>query len=163
MGKRRKPEPKPSPGMPTPERMRHGHVQRERRATEVGKGGDTIAAVERAPLVLDALYEEGALGQGDQAWVRHAAALWLHEAFHKAGLAENVTAEYEVKGRENKRRFEDARRWNEGAYLDTVKAMKGFGAVLTRVCCHDARPHHDDVAELRMALDALAEHRGISG
>lgn len=160
MGKRRKPEPKPSPGMPTPERMRHGLVQRELRATEAGRAGGTIAAVERAPLVLDALYDEGALGEGHEAVIRMLAGEWLHGVFHDNGLAEIVTAEYQTSGRENPGRHNDARDWNRGCYLDTMRAMKGFAAILVAVCCHNERP--PDNAELCIALDALAQHRGIS-
>ena len=151
--------------LPPTERFQHGMMERDRRGVEGRKIGEVSAAREKAPLVLDRLYWLGKLGpvDSDKTRVLRAAGEWLHDLYHKTGLGNGVSADYQARGLDASPGQSEAQMWNEKCYHETMRAVRPFDGLLSSLCCHNEEPRFDgDDALICRGLRKLAKHRGLT-
>jgi hypothetical protein len=136
------------------------------------EGGIVTAEALKKPdnCLLDRLLAGGYLRRGEerdseQARRRHEAGMWLREFyFEKALMGERSSGHYgEGRGGggfEFSDTIPESVAWNRKVIDDVLIEVPGhLGRILFQVCIHEERPK--SFPDLRRALDALADHRGM--
>ena len=114
----------------------------------------------RAVLVLiDELYERGALGAGKRAGRRHQAGVAFAGLHHRVHPSAGVAHYGSASGR---REMTDAEADWDSHLKRALWAMSADqGRVVCDVCARGVRPAKGEVGTLRAALDTLADHWGL--
>lgn len=106
--------------------------------------------------LLDALHENGDLGQGQTAAVRYTAGIWLRKLYQRTHH-EGVVWRFDLLGHDQSE-MSDEQAAAHALYRRTMLMMGPEFGVLRQVCC-DGRPGR--LSLLTRALDRLAKWRGL--
>lgn len=116
----------------------------------------------RAMLVLiDDLYERGALGAGTRAGRRHQAGVAFAELHHRVYPSAGVS-NYGPRSPGKRQEMTDREAdWDSHLKRALWAMTPDQGRVVCDVCARGVRPAKGEVGTLRAALDTLADHWGL--
>jgi len=140
---------------------RHARGKVVVRAVAPGPGyATTDAAMDLHVTVLDQLYEQGRLGDNDDAKRRFEAGEWLMKCYVSAGLNQSVTMRYSPLGREGGEDMSDAQAWNRKTFNEALRAMGMYSRIVSGAVIGGVyRPSEHE--QLLDGLDRLADFRGM--